>query len=384
MPPLFGAASRVRVPEGLAKILGDPARAGLRLLVLCDQPSATQDVHLFRPLRRLISARECAVGVVSEHSVEGSAGQAWFESVLRDFRPDAVIFSRFAGRGVGGLMAATRRSRVPVIGHLDDFLLQVPADLGADKVKRHNRPERVAALRHVLDEADLLYISTQPLAGALAQAGVTAPMCVAVLQSCADPAEMAAPPAADRGLCIGYQGTRNHRLDLEMIVPALCRVLDGRPAVRLELFGSIETPEAFTRFGERVTARPPAANGYEGFLESLKGLGWHIGLAPLRDTAFNSYRTYTKWTEYTVAGTVTVASAGVVYEDVIASDAGRLVADGDWEEALIHLTDDAILRHHLANGAQDRVRRSLNLAGMERQLLSMLRAADVRVQVSAA
>jgi hypothetical protein len=233
-------------------------------------------------------------------------------------------------------------------------------------------------LRRTLDEADLLYISTAALASALRDAGVETEMTVARLQSCADPGELAPPPPPGSRVTIGYQGTRNHRLDLEMILPALCEVLDARPHVGFDLFGSIETPTDLARFGDRVKVHPPAAD-YAAFLEALKGLRWDVGLAPLRSTAFNSYRTYTKWTEYTVGGSATLASQGVVYQDVIGNDAGMLVDERGWVDALISVIDDQGLRRKLIDTAQDRIRASLTLSAMEHQVLSMLRAVGVRV-----
>lgn len=366
---------------GVAKILGDPRRARLRLIVLCDQPAATQEVHLFRPLRRLATAGQAVIWAISETSLGRAGGALWFEAALGRLRPDAIIFSRFAGPDAAALIAAARRGRIAVIGHLDDFLLEVPADLGADKVRRHNRPERVAALRSILDGSDLLYISTHPLSEALVNVGIRTPMRVAQLQSCADPDELAPPPRPrpGGGLKIGYQGTRNHRLDLEMVVPAICRALDERPQITLELFGSIETPQAFARYGDRVSVHPPAAD-YETFLRALKGLRWDVGLAPLRLTSFNSYRTYTKWTEYTLAGSVTLASDGPVYAEVLSMDAGLGVGQEGWAHAIIRLADDASLRHRLLDNAQNLIRTALNLRAMEQQVISVLRNAGIPVQ----
>src|SRR5690606_18115268 len=130
----------------------------------------------------------------------------------------ALIFSRFAGPLAGRAIEGARRAGIPVVTHLDDFLLEVPPDLGADKVKRHNRPERVAALRQTLTEADLLFISTQALADGLRRRGIERPMVVAQLQSCAAPQEAVPPPTATGRHRTRYQGTRHHHLGHDMLL----------------------------------------------------------------------------------------------------------------------------------------------------------------------
>lgn len=376
---LFGGARRRRSSladewaRGAAEADTHFGTAELRLLVFCERLAASQEVHLLRPLRRLRRRGSCGLIVVSEDSISTGGGVDWLARAWAAQPPHAVILSRFAGPQTGEIIALARRRGAPVIAHLDDFLFEVPADLGADKVRRHNRPERIAALRCAFTEADLLYVSTHPLGARLRQEGFTRPMRVAELQSCADADELAAPPEPGRvgPIRIGYQGTRNHGLDLQTVVPAVLRVLEARPDARFELFGTIEAPPQLEAMGDRFRRHPPVAD-YQGFLDRLKDLRWDIGVAPLRDTEFNSFRTYTKWTEYTVAGVPTIASDTVVYRDVVAGGAGMLAGDDAWETVLLRAVDDAALRRGLVTRAQNRLRRDLNLQKMERQLLEVL------------
>lgn len=349
-------------------------KAKLRILIFCERPSATQEVHLLRPLRRMRRDGECAVVVASEASV-AAAGGAWLDAVWSGMSPHLVVLSRFAGPETAAILDHARLAGTPIITHLDDFLLEVPPDLGADKVRRHNRPERVAALVDSLRRADLLYISTKPLAQRLQKAGFDTPIMVADLQSCADPAELEPLAEVSRDTVrIGYQGTRNHHLDLAMIVPAVANVLSARPNATFETFGTIEPPTGLEAFGSRVRHHPPVAD-YSQFLDRLKALDWAIGVAPLRATEFNGFRTHTKWTEYAMAGVAIIASDSVVYRDVVAGGAGLLAAEDKWEAALLRLVDDAQLRRAMAEAAQDRLRSELTLSAMEAQLLAAFRLA---------
>jgi hypothetical protein len=348
----------------------------LRLIIFCDRPSASQEVHLFRPLRRLCKTGDCILRVHSEQDVAELTkryGNDWVPEVVDSFHPQAVIFSRYAGEGVESIIATSRARDVPIVTHLDDFLLEIPPELGEDKVRHHMQPKRIQALRATLDNANILYISTQNLADRIREEDCRTPIIVSHLQSCADPDEIVPPAISSSGtLVMGYQGTRGHLADLQMIVPALLSALTERPSVRFELFGTIQPPKELLQLGSRLTLVPPADN-YSDFLLTLSNRRWHIGLAPLRPTAFNTYRTFTKWTEYTLAGVPCIASDCPAYRAVIGSTAGKLVPDGGWKQSLLAAIDDEAMRLTMITEAQAVLSRSFTLEKQEQQVLAMLR-----------
>jgi hypothetical protein len=359
----------------------DAERAALRLLLLCDRPSASQEVHLLRALRRMRRLGTCALAIYSEDAAADAtrAKKAWIHSAIEHFRPHALLLSRFAGAETGAVIAAARLHAVPTITHLDDYLLEVPADLGPGKLRHHMRPERIAALTQSLTEADLLYISTEPLAARVRRAGFTTPIVVSALQSCADPDELAPPvPPEPNAVRIGYQGTRSHVHDLQMIAPALVSVLRKRPHATLDLFGTIEAPPELLALGPQLRRIPPTPD-YTSFLERLRERRWHIGLGPLRPIEFNTFRTYTKWTEYAIAGAPMLASDCAAYRPVAHNGAVCLVADNDWEEALLAAIDNAEARHSWINAAQDKLRTEMTLTNQETQVLAMLKQAGAAI-----
>lgn len=351
-------------------------RADLRLLLLCDRPAASQEVHLLRALRRIRQAGACGLTICSEAAIAAAKSGA-IEAEIERTRPNALIFSRFAQPPAQAICDFARARGLPIITHLDDFLLDVPADVGAKKAAAHMRPERIAAITATLENADLLYISTTPLLERIRAAGFAAPAIVSALQSCADNDELAQPPQDDAEIRIGYQGTSSHGPDLGMIVPAILAAMAARPSTTLTLFGTIAPPPELLELGPRLKRVAPAS-GYTEFLAKLCAQRWHIGLAPLRDTPFNSYRTYTKWTEYAIAGAMVLASDVPAYRDIIAGDAGLLARDDAWETLLLKAIDHTALRLRLAETAQTTLRTKLSLSLQEEQVLSVLRAAGVR------
>ena len=351
--------------------------AALRLLVLCDRPSASQEVHLFRALRRMRGAGTCALAIFSEAAAADAqrTNKNWVGQAIKRLRPHALLLSRFAGAGTGEAIRAAHVLGVPAITHIDDYLLEVPPDLGADKVRHHMRPERIKALTDSLADADLLYVSTEPLAARVRRAGFATPIMISALQSCADPEELALPaPPAEGTVRIGYQGTRSHAHDLNMIAPALLSAFAQRPHATLELFGTIEPPEKLLALGPRLKSTP-ATPDYASFLTTLSQRGWHLGLGPLRPIEFNTFRTYTKWTEYAIAGVPMLASDCEAYRPVMQDGAGLMVADEDWERALLHAIDDASARAAWINAAQRTLRTALTLEMQETQVLAMLQKA---------
>jgi hypothetical protein len=351
-------------------------RAQLKIAMLVDRPSATQEVHFFRPLRRLRKAGECALCIWSEDVVAERAAEAgdWIGSELDLLRPDVLVFSRYAGQQVEVAISEARARGIPIITHLDDFLLDVPVELGAGKRKHHMQPERISALKSSLKNADLLYISTQALAQKVKSSGFEAPAVVSRLQSCADPEEICSPPYYDPEgggpVRIGYQGTSAHFNDLQMIAPQLVEVMNARADVRLTLFGNVEMPPELGSLIHRVN-RVDSVGDYATFLKTLCDQKWDIGLAPLRHLEFNSFRTYTKWTEYSIAGICVIATDCPVYKSIMAGGAGLLVDNDTWREGLLHLIDRPLLRREMVDASQERLRDTLTLKSQENQLLEM-------------
>ena len=157
-------------------------------------------------------------------------------------------------------------------------------------------------------------------------------------------------------MTIGYMGTSGHARDLQLVVPALCSIMDRRPNVRFETFGAIKLPSELEGFKGRVIAHPPTSD-YAEFLRRLAALDWDIGLAPIIDNPFNRCKADTKWVEYTAAGIPVVASDLPVYENACGDGAGRLVKVEEWQIALEQLISDPVKRSELAANAQERLNR---------------------------
>lgn len=149
----------------VAGLLADPKRKqsaqARRILLIANGVIPTLEISFLKPLAPLVSAglvklivmteAEIKAAISSAKSVEGLAPIA--HDMVVASSPDMSVFCRYSGPLAAELVASLKASRVPVIFHIDDDLLHVPADIGPKHVE-HNRPERIGALRLLLEQAD--------------------------------------------------------------------------------------------------------------------------------------------------------------------------------------------------------------------------------------
>lgn len=362
-------------PERLGR-----AHAPERLLLVANAYIPTLQLSFVKPLAAPTAAGAIALTLLTEKQIKDRYGAAagaasGREHCLRVFqrsRPTAVVFCRYSGPHGEALVAQARAAGVPTLFHIDDDLLAVPPELGAAKHAFHNRPERLAAVRHLLAQADLVYCSTAALRERLERYGLGAP-CQAGAIYCAGTVRASAPDAAAPRR-FGYMGF-DHAHDFALIVPGLVDVLDADREVEFELFGAVPKPPELERYGERVRVLPPV-HGYEQFLATLTARRWSIGLCPLARTPFNALKADTKWVEYTSVGAAVVASRGTVYDHCCAGGTG-LLADtrADWRQAILGLLRDPVQRMAMVENAQARLEHEYSVTALRAQVLGMLEQA---------
>lgn len=342
-----------------------PANPRERILVLTDNVSATQQISFAQPLARLAAAGEIELRLQRLLKVG-------MREMLAEFNPTIIIFSRCVLPGGIKLLNLLRGMKgVAIMAHLDDDLLDVPITIGERKYAYYVDPDRLGALRELLDTGDLVYVSTPTLGDVLVEHQVKAPIFRGDIY-CSVEGDVDQPLLPATGPVIGYMATGGHGGDLELVAPAIERLMTEIPSLRFETFGSIEPNPRLARFGSRILHHEPVAN-YESFIDTLKGLGWWVGIAPLEDTRFNRCKADTKWVEYSLAGIAVVASDLPVYERACADGAG-LLADGEdaWYAALNTLIRDGARRRAMVAAARAKLRTTYSREALERQVVNMI------------
>ena len=115
---------------------------------------------------------------------------------------------------------------------------------------------------------------------------------------------------------------------------------------------------------------------YHGFKAVLAGLGWDIGLAPLRPIAYNRYKTPTKWVEYAEAGIATIVSDSEVYQPMIQADAALAATPEQWETAMRRLIAHPETRRDIVSAADRLLRSSYGWDRLEAGVLGLLRRVE--------
>lgn len=362
-----------RLLAGGAQRLGEVRSGrsgGKKILFVANGFIPTLQLSFLKPLAgceaideiKVLTEEELRAEFGDQHAKE-AAREAFLERVAA-FDPGLIVFCRYSGPHGPAVVDWARANNITVVYHIDDDLLNVPKEIGARKFRAHNRPERLASVRHLLNHADLVYCSTEALLGAFRKQKFTSPMVSGKIYCAGEVLR----PAQDRPVRkLGYMGF-DHAHDLALVLPALVEVLRANPHVEFELFGSIPKPSELEEFGERVSVIPPEPI-YENFLAKFAALDWDIGICPLATTRFNAVKANTKWVEYTSVGAAVVATGGMAYDDCCADGCGILANQHeDWVAALNALCGDSTLRYRQVARAQERLAREYSTPRLREQI----------------
>lgn len=362
-------------------------RPEIRIQLVANGYTPTLQLSFIKPLTRLVNEGKVVVDVITEtqmnrlfskRDIGGENAREWIKKRFDAFEPSAVVFSRYGGRHAEWMLEYLKNNGTPTIYHIDDDLLNIPAEIGEKKHEFHNDPLRLASIRYFLDHADLVYCSTQRLKERFGELAVRAPLTAGKIYCSASVMR----PAINRPVKkIGYMGI-GHEQDLLLILPVLITYLRNNPDVEFELFGSIPFQEQLKEFGSRVRLVPKVEN-YEQFLQRLTELEWDIGICPLASIPFNMLKANTKWVEYTAVGTAVIASKGTVYDECCADGCGILAdSEESWLAALERLTKDPEERFRQVQRAQQKLEKEYSTERLRDQMMAILNKAGQEAMLS--
>lgn len=180
---------------------------------------------------------------------------------------------------------------------------------------------------------------------------------------------------AGKEVILGYfSGSVTHNADFGMIRPAVTRVMDENPEVRLLLMGKLDLPAELEPYAERVIQKP--FTDWEGLPEVIAGVD--VNLAPVEDSVFNRAKSENKWVEAALVKVPTLASRTGAFEEMIRDgETGVLVSDGEWYGALTRAVREPETRERIAENAyrycRERCVTTENTAGI-REIYEKIRA----------
>lgn len=224
--------------------------------------------------------------------------------------------------------------------------------------------ETINKVRFLAENADLVHVSTQPLADKIQILNPNVHIVPNVLQSqlwqldterdhsVGNFARKSGGPVR-----VGYIGTPTHDADLALVTEAM-RVIEKKfgSKVEIEVIGGFQkkTPT----FGKRIGL--PKKNDYPSFVNWLQQrVHWDIGIIPLVKDDFNRSKSYLKFLEYAALDMAIVVSDAESYREIAKTEHNCLVSsDGveSWVSQLSRLIEDADLRNRLSSQARQDVR----------------------------
>lgn len=339
------------------------------VLILTEYINATYFISFDIPLKSLYAKGKVNFSVASQTYTSLKWKGSW-EKWIKSIKPDVVIMTRYGHTTGPEILDYFKQKGTPVIYHIDDNLLEIPDSLGAEIQKRQGAQEVIASRSYMLGNCNLIYASTKKLADLFAERFPTQKIYHGIYAPYMG-SEIINPAMEKRPYqVIGYMGSKGHKHDLDLVVPALEQLLEDRPELHFEVFGTIQMPAALLRFGNRVRSYS-VQKSYSEFLASLAQLQWDIGLAPLVDEKFNQCKAPTKFIEYTASGIPIVASDISVYSDVMPIGGGVLV-DTDWRSAIEDFLDKPKMRTNAVTISKQYCEQTFALPILENQIECLL------------
>ncbi|UTA49546.1 glycosyltransferase [Simiduia sp. 21SJ11W-1] len=353
-----------------------------RILFIANGIIPTIEISFFEPLKSDVAAGSLEYACLTESEIRKRYGKDfasleardWAMEKLFQYQPTHIVFCRYSGPFVTDYTAFAKQRNVPVMFHIDDDLLSIPKDFGETKYNFHNDPSRLSTVRHLLDNANLVYSSTVLLKERLEHLGARAKILAGKIY-CSG--KIVSQARKSNSCVVGYMGHSEKFEDLMMMLPALTRFMREHDDVRFELFGSIAMPKELEEFGDRVSLLP-GVQGYELFLRALAERRWDIGICPLKPTQFNKVKANTKWLDYTAVGAAVIASSGLVYDECCRDDCGLLAnTQEEWSEAFNRFYNDREYRYQVVRNAQEKVMSEYSIEQLRLQVLSMIDEASI-------
>jgi len=206
----------------------------------------------------------------------------------------------------------------------------------------YSKPLPQDAVIHAAEVADLVTVTTEPLAEVMRQFNQN----VAVLPNHVPAGILEIERPCRKKLVVGWAGGASHASDIAMIAPQVRRFLDRHPA-ELHLIGTDYT-ETFRR-PARFTRWDPDLMAY------YANIDFDIGLCPLTGTKFDASKSHIKALECAALGIPVIASDVEAYRDfVIDGVTGFLVKrEHEWFNRLRDLANDAHLREDMGRKARE-------------------------------
>jgi glycosyltransferase involved in cell wall biosynthesis len=212
-------------------------------------------------------------------------------------------------------------------------------------------PEQRRVMVEAIRSADLVTVSTEPLAKSMSRLNRK----VVVLPNALPPQIMHVPLSTRRGtnpVLIGWQGSHTHEFDWLLIRDVVAQVLGEHPNVLMRFLG-MAYPDKLPR--GKLSHRPWTT---DLDLHYRRSAAFDIGLAPLENNQFNRAKSGLKFMEGAALGVPMVCSRVPAYQGLVEHGVTGFLAStpAQWYEYLSALVEDPGLRVSIGDAAREAAR----------------------------
>lgn len=300
-------------------------------------------------VRGMFEAMLAAEVIVGQRVSEGFASARWQCWALAR-QPEYARWLGEVGQQRPELLAMWRqamdRPRPRLVFEIDDDLWRV--DPSSPVYGQLNRqPEWAQMLAINAAVADTVVVTTEHLAGVMRRHNAD----VRVVPNFVPSALLDHQPTRrdDGTVTIGWAGSPTHAMDWAVMDDELRQFLRKTPRAELHVIGApVERWSRIPPSRMRKTAWFASVDDY------LRGVDFHIGLAPLADHPFNRAKSWIKALEYGALGIPVIASDVGPYRDYVRhGETGYLVRKpGEWIKYLRELVHDEAARTEMGAAAR--------------------------------
>ena len=175
----------------------------------------------------------------------------------------------------------------------------------------------------------------------------------------------------NENIIIGYfSGSITHDSDIEMIKPALIKILKEFNNVQLLLSGVITYPDDLKIFNNKIIKKN--FTDWRELPEIISKVD--INIAPIEDTIFNEAKSENKWVEASLVKIPTIASNVGAFKKVIVHNETGLLCNNinEWYISLKTLINNEILRKYIGENAYNESKLKYNTIYSAKKLLNFI------------
>jgi glycosyl transferase family 1 len=264
---------------------------------------------------------------------------------------DVIVGQRFNKHDGLGVWRRARTPTSRLVYETDDDVFSINME-NWNAYRLFTRSDIQDAVIHGAEIADLITVTTEPLAGVMREYNPN----VAVLPNCVPGWACDMQRAQRDRPSVGWQGGASHGADVGLITKPVRQFLKRFPGWDLRLAGtdyrpSFKVPRERAIFSNWVQVNQDPAKYYAT-------MDFSVGLAPLLDNTFNKSKSAIKALEYMSQGIPVIASDVAVYQGVVQHGYnGFLVRyDHEWLKYMSELAAEPKLLVQMSEAARNTAR----------------------------